>query len=219
MDAAARSERTRVRQAAGRGVYDHDAIAAILDEGLIAHVGVVADAQPYVIPMVYARDGDRLLLHGAPLGRLIGALAGGADVCVTVTLLDGVVLARSAFHHSMNYRSVVVIGRAHLIEDAQEKLSGFERIVEHLVPGRWAQARQPNAGELTATSLFGLPLLEASAKIRAGPPIDATADYESGVWAGVIPALRTFGPPVADGRLAAGIAAPPNVASYRRPAH
>ena len=191
--------RTRVRRVPDRGHYDPDIVKEIVDGALIAHVGFVDDAgQPFVIPMVVARDGDRLLLHGSTASRLMRTAASGSDVCVTVTHLDGVVAARSVFHSSMNYRSVVVLGRVTPILDPDEKLSALENLVNHLLPGRWDEARQPNENELKQTLILALPLSESSAKIRTGPPADDEADVDLPIWAGVIP-LRTVAlPPVAD---------------------
>jgi len=180
-------ERTRVRRHPERGVYEREAIAAILDEALICHVGFVVDAQPFVIPTIHARAGDVLYLHGSPASRMLRTLSEGVDVCVTATLLDGLVLARSVYNHSMNYRSAVVLGRARVLDDAVEKLVALEAIVEHVVPGRWEDARQPNKKELAATNVLALGLDEASAKIRTGPPKDFDDDVELPIWAGVIP--------------------------------
>jgi hypothetical protein len=184
------TRRSTVRRNAKRGVYDREVVNAILDAGLIAHVGFVHDGQPYVIPMSYARDGDRLLLHGAGGSRLMRTLAGGAPACVTVTLLDGIVLARSVFHHSMNYRSVVALGSATKLE-GKEKAAALDALVEGLVPGRSREARAPDRAELAATMILAFPLDEVSAKARTGPPADDPADVDLPVWAGTIPlALR-----------------------------
>jgi hypothetical protein len=181
------SARTKVKRHPERGAYDRATIDAILDEALICHVGFVADGQPYVIPTIHARDGDTLYLHGSPGSRMLRNLAEGIDVCVTVTLLDGLVLARSVYNHSMNYRSVVVLGRARELTDRAEKLHAMERIVESMVPGRWSEARQPNEAEIRGTTILALGLEEASAKIRTGPPKDFDEDLSLPVWAGVIP--------------------------------
>jgi hypothetical protein len=184
------TRRSTVRRNAKRGVYDRQVVNAILDAGLIAHVGFVHDGQPYVIPMSYARDGDRLLLHGAGGSRLMRTLAGGAPACVTVTLLDGIVLARSVFHHSMNYRSVVALGSATKLE-GKEKAAALDALVEGLVPGRSREARAPDRAELAATMILAFPLDEVSAKARTGPPADDPADVDLPIWAGTIPlALR-----------------------------
>jgi nitroimidazol reductase NimA-like FMN-containing flavoprotein (pyridoxamine 5'-phosphate oxidase superfamily) len=207
-----RTPRTRVRRRAGRGAYDRATIEAILDEGLVAHVGFVADGQPYVMPMLYARAGQSLYLHGSPLSRLLGALSDEVPVCVTVTLLDGLVLARSAFHHSLNYRSVVVLGTARAVEDEAEKRAALDALVEHAVPGRTADARRPDAAELAATEVLCLPLAEASAKARTGGPVDAPEDRDLPVWAGEVPfALQTL-PPRAD----CALPVPDYLEDYRR---
>jgi nitroimidazol reductase NimA-like FMN-containing flavoprotein (pyridoxamine 5'-phosphate oxidase superfamily) len=179
--------RTTVKRHPERGVYDRATIAAILDEALICHVGFVANGQPYVIPTIHARDGGTLYLHGSPASRMLRTIREGLDVCVTATLLDGLVLARSVYNHSMNYRSVVVLGRAREVTDTDDKLHAMECVVEHIVPGRWAEARQPSEKEIKATTILALPLDEASAKIRTGPPKDFDEDLELPVWAGVIP--------------------------------
>jgi uncharacterized protein len=179
--------RTTVKRHAERGVYDRAEIDAILDEALVCHVGFVQEGQPYVIPTIHARDGDTLYLHGSPGSRMLRTLKTGIDLCVTVTLLDGLVLAKSVYNHSMNYRSVVVLGRAAEVTDRTEKLRAMEVVVEHLVPGRWTEARQPNDGEIDGTTILALPLEEASAKIRTGPPKDFDDDLALPVWTGVIP--------------------------------
>jgi nitroimidazol reductase NimA-like FMN-containing flavoprotein (pyridoxamine 5'-phosphate oxidase superfamily) len=187
MDSFPRTRRNRVRRRAGRASYERDVVNAILDEALVAHVGFVADGEPYVIPMLHARDGDELVLHGSPLSRLLGTLRDGVRVCVTVTLLDGIVLARSAFHHSLNYRSVVVLGTARALEGAASKRAALDALVEHVARGRTRDARGPNAEELDATEVLAVRLEEASAKIRSGPPQDGAADRSLPVWAGEIP--------------------------------
>ncbi len=192
------SERTRLRRLPQRGSYERGTIDAILDEGLVCHVGFVAEGQPYVIPTTYARVGDQLYVHGSAASRMLRAIS-GAPVCVTVTLLDGLVLARSAFHHSMNYRSVVVLGRAVEVTDAAERLAALEAIVEHMQPGRWSEVRPPSAQELRATSVLRLPIDECSAKIRSGGPIDDEADLALDCWAGVIPLRLQPQPPIRDG--------------------
>lgn len=187
------TRRTTVRRNAKRGVYDREVVHAILDAGLIAHVGFVHEGQPYVIPMSYARDGDRLLLHGSGGSRLMRTLAAGAPACVTVTLLDGIVLARSVFHHSMNYRSVVALGSATKLEGA-EKATALDALVEGLVPGRSREARAPDRSELAATMILAFPLDEVSAKSRSGPPADDPADVDLPIWAGTIPLTLRAGP-------------------------
>jgi len=209
--------RTTLKRLPRRGVFDRAAVHAILDEGLVCHVGFVMDGQPFVIPTIYARIGDRLYVHGSAASRMLRSLAGGVEVCVTVTLVDGLVLARSAFHHSMNYRSVVVLGRATLVEDAAEKRAALEAVVEHVVPGRTAAVREPSEKELLATSVLGLDLVEVSAKVRTGPPIDEEEDLGRGCWAGVLPLSLVTGTPLPDPLMPAGRALSPEVASYRRP--
>lgn len=209
-----RSERTTVRRLPKRAAYDQETVHAILDEGLVAHVGFAVDGRPFVIPMNYGRYGETLYLHGSAASRLMKSLAGGIDVCVTVTLLDGLVLARSAFHHSMNYRSVVVFGTAHAIDGADEKTAALRVISEHIIPGRWDAVRGPSANELKITTVLALPISEASAKIRTGPPGDDEEDYALPVWAGVIPTRLTPGEPLADDRNAAAL--PDHVRNYRR---
>jgi nitroimidazol reductase NimA-like FMN-containing flavoprotein (pyridoxamine 5'-phosphate oxidase superfamily) len=209
--------RTRLRRRAERGRYDRATVHAILDEALVCHVAFVADGQPFAIPTVHARDGATLYLHGSPANRMLRNLAEGVPVCVSATLVDGVVLARSAFHHSLNYRSVVVLGRARAVEDAEERLRAMRALVEHVAPGRWGDTRRPNARELAQTLVLALPLVEASAKVRTGPPLDSDEDLALGHWAGVIPLRLAPEAPQADPGLAPGIAAPPYAERYRRP--
>jgi uncharacterized protein len=209
------SDRARVRRRAGRAHYDRATIDAILAEGLYGHVGLEADGQPYVIPALYGRSSDELFLHGSPLSRLLGTAARGAKICFTVTLLDGLVLARTAFHHSMNYRSVVVFGEARPVDDREEKREALRLIVEHVVPGRSDDVRGPNDQELDATQVVALELSEASAKIRTGPPIDGPEDYSWPAWAGELPLTLAPGVPVDDGRTSEPL--PEYVRLYRRP--
>lgn len=199
------SDRATVRRNPRRAAYDRELIHDILDEGLVGHVGFVADGQPFVIPMAYARVDETIYLHGAAASRLMRTLQGGLDACLTVTHLDGLVLARSAFHHSMNYRSVVVFGQARVVEDEGAKQEALRALTEHLTPGRWEVTRQPNAAELAGTLVLALPIAEASAKVRTGGPVDDEADYALPVWAGVVPLRLTAEAPVPDGRLAEGI--------------
>jgi uncharacterized protein len=208
--------RTTLRRMPKRGVFDRAAVNAILDEGLVCHVGFVADGQPFVLPTTYARQGERLLIHGSAASRMLRRIAEGVPVCVTVTLLDGLVLARSTFHHSMNYRSVVVLGTAVEVADPAEKAAALEAIVEHVMPGRSVQARPASALELKATTVLALPIEEASAKVRGGPPLDDEEDYALSVWAGVLPLALVPGAPEADPRLARGTPVPANVTAYRR---
>ena len=205
MDYYAPTERTQVRRLPKRGVYDAAQIHAILDEGRICHVGFAVDGQPYVVPTGYVRVGDQLYIHGSAASRMLRSLDQGIAACVTVTLLDALVLARSAFHHSMNYRSVVVVGTARLVADAAEKLGALHAFTNHIVPGRWEEVRPPNDQELKGTTVLALRLDEVSAKVRTGPPLDDDEDYSLPVWAGLIPVETRFGQPVADGRVLDGV--------------
>lgn len=208
------TKRTTLRRHPERGSYDREVVHAILDQGLVCHVGIATDDGPVVIPMGYARRGEELLLHGSAKSRLLNELAEGAPVCVTVTHLDGLVLARSTFHHSMNYRSVVVLGNASRIEDEGEKAAALEALVEHLVPGRTRDARPANEGELAATLVVRVPLAEASAKIRSGPPVDDAADLALPVWAGVLPFERRAGEPQRDEHTDESLPVPDYLRSY-----
>ncbi len=210
------SERTRVQRLPKRGAYDRETIHAILDEGFVCHVGFVIGAQPFVIPTSYARDGERLIIHGSSASRMLRTLRAGVDMCVTVTLLDGLVLARSAFHHSMNYRSVVILGRANPVENRDEKMEAMRLLVEHIVPGRWKDCRKPNETEMKATTILAIPLAESSAKIRTGPPGEEEEDYELRHWAGILPFTPRAGTPERDPKLASGIDLPGYVARYTR---
>jgi len=192
--------RTRVVREAQRAVYDHDAVNQILDEAFLCHVGFVADGQPYVIPTSYGRDGNVLYLHGSAASRMLRNLEQGIPVCITVTLLDGLVLARSVFNHSMNYRSVVILGTATLVDDPAEKIAALRALSEHTLPHRWDDARQPNEKELKATSVLRIPIEEFSAKVRVGPPVDDEEDYAFPTWAGVIPLEIKAGSPIPDDR-------------------
>jgi uncharacterized protein len=212
------SERVRVRRKRERASYDRGVIDAILDEALIAHLGIVDEAgQPFVIPTLHARRGDVVYCHGSSVSRTLRALAAGAPACLTVSLLDGLVLARSAMHHSANYRSAMLIGQATIVEDPAEKQAALRAVVEHIVPGRWDDVRAPTENELKATSVLALPIDEASAKVRSGGPLDDEEDYALPAWAGVIPLHSTTGSPEPDPRLRAGIAPPPYATAYRRP--
>jgi uncharacterized protein len=193
--------RTRVVREAQRGVYERAAAYQILDEGFICHVGFTLDGQPFVIPTAYGRSGDNLYIHGSAASRMLRNLDKGVPMCLTVTLLDGLVLARSIFNHSMNYRSVVVLGTAVAVQDAKEKLEALRLLSEHILPGRWAESRQPNERELKQTLVMRLPIEEFSAKVRRGPPIDDEEDYAFPTWAGVIPLETVPGVPINDPRL------------------
>ncbi|MEJ5198992.1 MAG: pyridoxamine 5'-phosphate oxidase family protein [Anaerolineae bacterium] len=196
----------KVRRLPKRGHYDQETIYAILDAAKVCHVGFVEDGQPFVIPMLYARAGNELMLHGAPASRLLKHIAAGRPLCISVAILDGLVLAKSAFHHSVNYRSVVLFGHGRSITDAGEKLEALRVLTEHLTPGRWAAVRPPNAAELNATAVVAVAIERASAKIRSGPPADADEDLALPVWAGVVPVCEVFGDPIpasdTDGSLA-----------------
>ena len=200
------SERSRIRRVPARADYDRATIDAILDEALVAHLGFAVDGQPYVIPTLHARVGDIVYVHGSAASRALRTLRAGTPACLTVTLLDGLVLARSAFHHSMNYRSVVVLGQARTVEGREERLAALEAFTERLVPGRWGEVRQPSRQELKGTDVLALGLHEASAKVRGGGPVDEDEDYALDVWAGVVPLALRAGEPEPDERLGDGIA-------------
>jgi len=210
------TERTRVVRESHRGVYDRAAIDKILDEGFVCHLGFSVDGQPYVIPTLYARIGDAIYFHGSAASRMLRNVSDGISVCVTVTLTDGFVLARSVFNHSMNYRSVVALGKATLVEAPEEKLEALHAFTEKIIPGRWHDARQPNEKELKATSILRLPLTEVSAKIRSGPVEDDAADYALPVWAGVIPLSLAPGAPIRDERCDSAIPMPAYAMQYKR---
>jgi nitroimidazol reductase NimA-like FMN-containing flavoprotein (pyridoxamine 5'-phosphate oxidase superfamily) len=195
------TQRTKVRRLSKRAVYDKAQVHAILDEGFLCHVGFAQDGQPYVIPTLYARSGDTLYMHGSGASRMLKTLAQGVDICVTVTLVDAYVLARSAFHHSMNYRSVTVLGRARMVTEQAEKMAALRVITDHIVPRRWDEVRGPNELEMKQTVVLALPLEEVSAKVRMGPPADDAEDYALPIWAGIVPIHTQLGEPVADGRV------------------
>jgi nitroimidazol reductase NimA-like FMN-containing flavoprotein (pyridoxamine 5'-phosphate oxidase superfamily) len=208
--------KTKLRRLPKRGSFDRELIYQILDEAFVCHIGFSVDEQTFVIPTAYARVGDKLLVHGSQASRLMRALAWEVEVCVTVTVIDGLVLARSAFHHSINYRSVVIFGKATVVRDKTEKLAALRAFTEHIVPSRWQEVRPPTENELKATTVLSLHLQEASAKVRAGDPIDDEEDYAMKVWAGVIPLQLAAGKPIADAKLKVGIEAPVYAAEYRR---
>jgi uncharacterized protein len=203
-----KTPRTKLRRVPNRGAHDRPTIDAILDEALVSHLGFVHDGRPAVIPTLHARIGDRVLIHGSAASRALRALASGVDACLTTTLVDGLVLARSAFHHSMNYRSVVLYGTATQITADDELEQALHAFTEKLVPGRWGEVRPPTRQELKGTTVLALPIAEGSAKVRTGPPIDDDEDYALDVWAGVVPLTLQRGEPVADPRLRADIAQP-----------
>jgi nitroimidazol reductase NimA-like FMN-containing flavoprotein (pyridoxamine 5'-phosphate oxidase superfamily) len=217
MDKLPQTPRTTLKRLPQRANYDRELIEGILDEGFICHVGFAVDGQPFVIPTGYARVGDSLFIHGSQASRMLRTLRQGIDVCLTVTLIDGLVLARSAFHHSMNYRSVVVFGRATPVEDPDGKVAALRALSEHMIPGRWDDVREPNERELQLTTVLSLRLTEASAKVRTGPPLDDEEDYELRVWAGVIPLRLVAQPPVGDARLSANSEVPKYAVEYERP--
>ena len=208
MPAASPSPRTRVRRVAKRARYDRASVESILDEALVCHVAFLHDGQPFCIPTLHARVGDDLLIHGAASSRMVRALEAGGEACVTATLLDGLVLARSAFHHSMNYRSAMVLARFRRVEGVEAKTAALEAFTEQLGPGLWPYVRPPSAKELKGTAVLALPLTEASAKVRTGPPVDDDADYELDAWAGVVPLASQRGTPEPDPLLRPGIEAP-----------
>ena len=202
------TERTQLRRLPKRGVFDRETIYKILDEGFVCHIGFTIDGKTFVIPTGYARVGDRLLIHGSSGSRMLRAMSDGIEVCATVTLIDGLVLARSAFHHSVNYRSVVAFGTASLVSGEEKKIEALRAFTEHVVPGRWQEVRPPNKSELAATAVLSLPIREASAKARTGDPVDEEEDYALDVWAGVIPLKLRADVPKNDARLNNAITPP-----------
>ena len=216
MEKLTQTARTTLKRLPQRGAFDRASINQILDEGFICHVGFAVDGQLFVIPTGYARAGDRLFIHGSQASRMLRTLGQGIEVCLTVTLIDGLVLARSAFHHSMNYRSVVVFGRAVLVDEREEKLTALRALSDHMIPGRWDDVREPSERELQLTTVLSLPLDEASAKVRTGPPLDDEEDYELPVWAGVIPLRMVANAPHPDPRLPVEIDPPPYALDYSR---
>jgi len=207
---------TTLKRLPERGSFDRVTVNAILDEGFICHVGFAVDGQPFVIPTSYARIGDRLFIHGSAASRMLRSLSKGIPVCVTVTLIDALVLARSAFHHSINYRSVVILGTATPVEDLRDKMAALRAFTEHVVPGRWSQVREPTEQELRATTVLSLPLAEVSAKIRTGPPKDDAEDYAIPVWAGELPLRLVAGTPIADTNATAAQPVPEYILRYDR---
>jgi len=211
--------RTRLKRLPKRASYDRNVVYALLDTALVCHVGFAIDGQPYVIPTLQVRIGDRLYIHGSAASRMLGTAAQRTPLAVTVTHLDGVVLARSAFHHSVNYRSVIILGAATLVTGYAEKLAVMKGLIDHVAPGRWDHIRQPTEKELDATSVLSIPIDEASAKLRSGGPIDDEADYALTVWAGEIPLAMMALTPVADSRLSSATPIPAHVAEYRLPSN
>jgi len=210
------TEKTSLKRIPNRGNFDREVINSILDEAFICHVGFVANGQPFVIPTAYGRVGDEMYIHGSAASRMMKSLADGIDLCVTVTLIDGLVLARSAFHHSINYRSIVIIGNAEMVTGEDEKRKALEAFTEHLIPGRWNDVRQPTELELKATIVLRLPISEASAKVRTGDPVDDEEDYSIPVWAGVLPLALKAGEPIDDARLDPSIKPQEYVQRYKR---
>ena len=208
--------RSKIKRLPKRGSYDRELIYSILDEALVAHVGFVTDDRPFVIPMTYGREGDRLYIHGSSVSRLTKTLKQGVDICFTVTLLDALVVARSLFHHSMNYRSVVLFGKAKLVESEAEKMAALKAFTEHAIPGRWSEARIPNSQELQATTVLAFDIEEGSAKVRTGPPSDDAEDYALPIWAGELPLSMTVGDPIPDPKLDKAIALSESVMNYKR---
>ena len=202
------TKRTELRRIPNRGSHDWETINQILDAGFLAHVGFCVDGQTFVIPTLYGRDGEKLYLHGSAVSRMLRELETGIPTCVTVTLVDGLVLARSAFHHSMNYRSVVAFGSARKIAEPERKVESLRIISEHIIPGRWADVRKPSEKELKATTVLEFSISEASSKLRTGPPLDDESDYDLPVWAGVLPLAMKFRPPIPDNRLIKGVNLP-----------
>ncbi len=210
------TERTKLKRLPKRGNFQPETIYQILDEAFVCHVGFIIDGQPFVVPTAFARVADDLLIHGSAASRMLRAMSTEIEVCVTVTLIDGLVLARSAFHHSMNYRSVMIFGKAKVVSDEREKFEALRAFTEHLVPNRWSEIRPPNEKELKATLVLSISLQEASAKIRTGNPIDDAEDYAMDVWAGVIPLKLAAGKPIDDEQLKAGISVPEYAFDYDR---
>ena len=211
-----KTQRSRIKRLPKRGHYDYETIYRILDEALLCHVGIVEHGQPFVIPINFARIGDTIVLHGAKASRLLKYIEAGNPVCVEATIVDGLVLARSVFHHSVNYRSVVLFGTGRIVEDDLEKMAALEAITEHLLPGRWREARLPNRREMNATLVVSIKIDEASAKVRTGPPIVDEEDYDLPVWAGVLPLCEAPLPPIRDEMQSKEVALPPYIADYSR---
>ncbi|MFN0087238.1 MAG: pyridoxamine 5'-phosphate oxidase family protein [Blastocatellia bacterium] len=209
--------KTTLKRLPQRGSFDRETVYRILDEAFVCHVGFSVDGQPFVIPTAYGRVGDTLYIHGSAASRMMRSLSGGIPVCVTVTLVDGLVLARSAFHHSINYRSVVIFGTATLVEEEAGKHAALRAFTDHIIPGRWEEVREPNAQELKATTVLSLPLTEVSAKIRTGEPKDDEEDMAIPVWAGELPLLTRTGAPIADSHTSAKTPVPEYVLKYRAP--
>jgi uncharacterized protein len=217
MQESSPGKRVTIKRLPDRAAYDRETVYQILDAGLVGHVSFLDNGQPYVIPTLYVRLDDYLYLHGSPASRMLRIVQQGGPVCIAVTLIDGLVLARSAFHHSMNYRSVVIFGTGSVVEDPDRKAAVLQQLSEHVIPGRWEDVRQPSEQELRRTLVVSILIEEASAKIRTGPPKDDEADYELPLWAGVVPLRLAAGVPVADPRLLPGLEPPPYASDYRGP--
>lgn len=211
-----KTERTAVRRVPQNATYDKETIYKILDEAFVCHIGFIADGKPVVIPTAYGRIGDKLYIHGAPASRMLRSLSGDIDICVTVTLLDGLVLARSAFHHTFNYRSVVIFGKAEQITERAEKIQALYAFSEHIIEGRWQDVREPNEKELSGTLVLSVPLNEVSAKVRGGPPEDDPQDLDLPIWGGVIPLTLVADQPISDPKLPSGIKTPSYAITYKR---
>jgi uncharacterized protein len=216
MDSYQQTPRTTLKRLAKRGTYDKATVHAILDEAFICHVGCVIDGSPVVLPTLYGRAGETLYLHGAGSNRMLNAIANSATVSVAVTLVDALVMARSAFHHSMNFRSVVLFGTGRAVTDPAEKMEALRVISEQFAPGRWDEVRVPNENELKVTAVIAIPLEEVAAKVRTGPPVDDEADHALPIWAGVVPLSTVRGTPVDDGRLLPGVTLPPSIVNWKR---
>lgn len=216
MTGIASTERTTLHRLPTRGTFDRETVHAILDEGLVCHIGFIFEGSPFVIPTGYGRSGDQLLIHGSAASRMIRTLSAGAEACITVSLLDGLVLARSAFHHSVNYRSVVLLSKGTLIDETEAKMEALRVITERLIPGRWNEIRLPTSQEMKGTSVISFSITETSGKLRTGPPIDDEEDYLLPIWAGVLPLALTPGAPIADKRNIPGVEMPDYVRRYKR---
>jgi nitroimidazol reductase NimA-like FMN-containing flavoprotein (pyridoxamine 5'-phosphate oxidase superfamily) len=216
MDSFTPTGRTTLRRLPKRGVYDRAAVYGILDEGFICHVAFLLDSTPAIVPTAYGRSGDRLYIHGSVSSRMLKAAASGSDLCIAVTLVDGLVLARSAFHHSINYRSVILFGKAQPVTEIAAKREALRIVSDHIVPGRWDEVRPPVEREIAATTVLSVPLEEVSAKVRTGPPVDDEEDYDRPVWAGVLPLALVAGSPLPDERLGDGIEPSRCVTGWRR---
>lgn len=210
------TDRSKIQRRPRLGSHEREIINQILDEALVVHVGFIVNEQPFVIPMAYGREADRLYLHGSNASRMLQTLEKGIDICVTATLLDGIVIARSLFHHEMNYRSVVLFGRAILVEGEEEKMHALKVLSEQIIPGRWEQARKPTLQEVKATTVLVFPIKEGSAKIRSGEPHDNAEDYVLPIWAGQLPLKLTAGVPIPDSKLSPDITLPKNLTNYHR---